>query len=93
VIRLNGSDTYFCNLDYRMVKWKNKFHEKRALQKLMHCLPCRKFTADKTNEIFNIKNIYNYTQPIDVASFKGMMKYKQYPIPFCILKSHSKKDY
>jgi hypothetical protein len=22
VIRLNGSDTYFCNLDYRMVKWK-----------------------------------------------------------------------
>jgi hypothetical protein len=36
VIRLNGSDTYFCNLDYRMVKWKNKFHEKRALQKLMH---------------------------------------------------------
>jgi hypothetical protein len=33
VIRLNGSDTYFCNLDNRPVKWSNKFHEKRALQK------------------------------------------------------------
>ncbi|MHB1148510.1 MAG: glycosyltransferase, partial [Lutibacter sp.] len=32
VIRLNGSDTYFCHLDQRPVKWINKFHEKRALQ-------------------------------------------------------------
>jgi hypothetical protein len=51
VIRLNGSDTYFCNLDYRMVKWKNKFHEKRALQKADALLSVNKFTADKTNEI------------------------------------------
>ena len=32
VIRLNGSDTYFCHLDHRPVKWINKFHEKKALE-------------------------------------------------------------
>jgi hypothetical protein len=62
VIRLNGSDTYFCNLDYRMVKWKNKFHEKRALQKADALLSVSKFTADKTNEIFNIEGNLQYTQ-------------------------------
>jgi hypothetical protein len=36
--RLNGSDTYFCNLDYRMVKWKNKFHE-NVLYKKANALP------------------------------------------------------
>jgi hypothetical protein len=56
VIRLNGSDTYFCNLDYRMVKWKNKFHEKRALQKADALLSVP-FTADKTNEIFNRRQL------------------------------------
>jgi hypothetical protein len=38
-----------------MVKWKNKFHEKRALQKADALLSVSKFTADKTNEIFNIE--------------------------------------
>jgi hypothetical protein len=61
VIRLNGSDTYFCNLDYRMVKWKNKFHEKRALQKADALLSVNKFTADKTNEIFNIEGNLQFT--------------------------------
>ncbi|MEM8520108.1 glycosyltransferase family 4 protein [Flavobacterium sp. PL12] len=52
VIKLHGSDSYFCNLDKRPVKWKNKFHEKRALQKADALLSVSQFTADKTNEIF-----------------------------------------
>ncbi|MFV8372604.1 glycosyltransferase family 4 protein [Flavobacterium sp. LB2P74] len=52
VIRLNGSDTYFCHLDQRPVKWKNKFHEKRALQQADGLLSVSQFTADVTNEVF-----------------------------------------
>ena len=52
VIRLNGSDTYFCHLDGRPVKWKNKFHERRALQQADGLLSVSQFTADLTNEVF-----------------------------------------
>ncbi len=54
VIRLNGSDTYFCHLDGRSVKWVNRFHEKRALQKADGYLSVSQFTADKTNELFGL---------------------------------------
>jgi glycosyltransferase involved in cell wall biosynthesis len=54
VIRLHGSDTYFCHLDQRPVKWKNKFHEKRALKKADALLSVSQFTADKTNEVFGL---------------------------------------
>jgi glycosyltransferase involved in cell wall biosynthesis len=54
VIRLNGSDTYFCHLDNRPVKWINKFHEKRALQKADALLSVSQFTAELTNKIFGL---------------------------------------
>jgi glycosyltransferase involved in cell wall biosynthesis len=52
VIRLNGSDTYFCHLDGRPVKWKNKFLERRALQQADGLLSVSQFTADLTNKVF-----------------------------------------
>jgi glycosyltransferase involved in cell wall biosynthesis len=54
VIRLNGSDAYFCHLEKRPVKWINKFHEKRALQKANGHLSVSQFTADLTNKIFGL---------------------------------------
>ncbi len=72
VIRLNGSDTYFCHLDNRPVKWVNKFHERRALQKADALLSVSQFTADLTNEVFGLQkkftiipnsidtNLFNY---------------------------------
>jgi glycosyltransferase involved in cell wall biosynthesis len=71
VIRLNGSDTYFCNLDHRPVKWKNKFHEKRALQKADGHLSVSHFTADKTNEVFGLNKQFTIIpNSIDIDSFK-----------------------
>jgi glycosyltransferase involved in cell wall biosynthesis len=71
VIRLNGSDTYFCHLDQRPVKWKNKFHEKRALKKADGLLAVSQFTADKTNEVFGLnKNFIIIPNSIAVSSFK-----------------------
>jgi glycosyltransferase involved in cell wall biosynthesis len=55
VIRLNGSDTYFCHLDGRPVKWKNQFHERRALQKADGLISVSQFTADVTNEVFGLR--------------------------------------
>lgn len=71
IIRLNGSDTYFCNLDNRPVKWINKFHEKRALQNADKLIAVSQFTADKTNEVFglNIK-MGIIPNPIDTAFFQ-----------------------
>ncbi|KDN56043.1 glycosyltransferase family 4 protein [Flavobacterium seoulense] len=71
IIRLNGSDTYFCDLDQRSVKWKNKFHEKRALQKADALLSVSQFTADKTNEVFGLKKDFTIIpNSIDVTSFE-----------------------
>ena len=55
VIRLNGSDTYFCHLDGRPVKWVNRFHEKRALLKADGHISVSHFTANKTNELFGLQ--------------------------------------
>lgn len=33
VIRFHGSDTYFCHIEQRPQKWKNRFFEKQAMRK------------------------------------------------------------
>ena len=70
VIRSNGSDSYFCNLDNRKVKWKNKFHEKRALQKADAVLSVSQFTADQTNAVFGLNKKFTIIpNSIDINSF------------------------
>lgn len=72
VIRLNGSDTYFCNLDKRKVKWKNKFHEKKALQKADALLSVSQFTAAETNRVFALKKQFTIIpNSIDIATFEA----------------------
>ncbi len=55
IIRMNGSDTYFCHLDNRPVKWNNKFHEKRMLMNADAIISVSKYTGDVTNSLFNLK--------------------------------------
>jgi glycosyltransferase involved in cell wall biosynthesis len=54
VIRLNGSDTYFCHLDNRPVKWINRFHEKIALQRADGHISVSQYTATMTNQLFGL---------------------------------------
>ncbi|MFK7058780.1 glycosyltransferase family 4 protein [Flavobacterium oreochromis] len=71
VIRLNGTDTYFCYLDNRPVKWKNKFHEKRALKLADGHIAVSQFTAYLTNKLFN--QTFEYTvipNSIDASNFE-----------------------
>ena len=70
VIRLNGSDTYFCHLDQRPVKWSNKFQERRGIQKADGLIAVSQFTADLTNEVFGLKKKFTIIpNSIDVESF------------------------
>jgi len=54
VIKLHGSDTYFCRLDKRPVKFHNYFLEKQALKKADAYISVSVFAAEITNEVFNL---------------------------------------
>ena len=71
VIKLNGSDTYFCHLDHRPVKWINKFHEKRALQNADVHVSVSAYTAKMTNQVFNQNNKFTIIHNgIDMSLFQ-----------------------
>jgi glycosyltransferase involved in cell wall biosynthesis len=73
LIKLHGSDTYFCHLDNRLVKAINKFHEKRALKNADGLLSVSQFTADLTNAIFGLKKEFTIIPNcIDVNKFKSI---------------------
>ncbi|RZJ66087.1 MAG: glycosyltransferase family 1 protein [Flavobacterium sp.] len=54
VVRLHGSDTYFCHLDNRKVKTINKIREKRALENADALLSVSRYTATVTRELFGL---------------------------------------
>jgi len=70
VIRLHGSDTYFCHLENRKVKQKNKFFERKALEGANAIVGVSEFVSNKTKELFDltteIKTVYN---TVDVSEF------------------------
>ncbi len=72
VIRLHGSDAYFCNLEGRKQKFKNYLFEKIALKSADAMVSVSDFTAIKTKEIFKIKsNISIISNGIDLKKFKN----------------------
>ena len=58
MIRLNGSDTYFCHIEQRPVKFLNKWYEKKAIKKANGHISVSQFTADSTNKVFGLKTKY-----------------------------------
>ncbi|HLF51239.1 glycosyltransferase family 4 protein [Flavobacterium sp.] len=75
VIRLHGSDTYFCHLDHRPVKWINRFHEKRALQKANGHISVSHYTAIMTNQLFGLnKDFTIIPNSIDCSDFISEQK-------------------
>jgi len=70
VIRMNGSDTYFCHLENRPQKKKNFWFEKKALAGADHLLSVSEFTAGKTTAIFGLKKkIEVIPNSVDVGVF------------------------
>jgi glycosyltransferase involved in cell wall biosynthesis len=70
VIRMNGSDTYFCHLENRAQKKKNFWFEKKALAGADHLLSVSEFTARKTAALFGLKKkIEVIPNSVDLAVF------------------------
>jgi len=63
LIRLHGSDTFFCHIEKRPQKFKNRLFEKLALKNADAIVGVSKFVSDETKKLFNLKNeievIYN----------------------------------
>ena len=71
VIRMNGSDAYFCRLENRPQKKKNYWFEKKALEGADHLLSVSKFTAEQTASIFSLKKeIKVIPNSVDVERFR-----------------------
>ncbi|MEC3907353.1 glycosyltransferase family 4 protein [Tamlana sp. 2201CG12-4] len=71
IIRENGSDTYFCYLDKRKVKYKNKFLEKRALTKADGVISVSAYTGHLTNKLMGLnKNFTVIPNSIDAELFE-----------------------
>lgn len=58
IIKLHGSDTYFCHLDKRNVKFKNKYFEKRTLKKADAIIAVSDFVGKLTNQVFKLQKDY-----------------------------------
>lgn len=70
VIRENGSDTYFCYLDNRKVKYKNKFLERRALKKADGIISVSAYTGNLTNELLGLNKKFTVIpNSIDASVF------------------------
>jgi len=73
VIRLNGSDGYFCHLDGRKQKFKNYILEKLALKNADSIVSVSTFTGELTNKIFKLKrNIKTIHNCINVQDFSPL---------------------
>lgn len=55
VVRLHGSDTYFCHLEGRVQKKKNFFFEKKALKNATAVASVSAYTAMVTKELFGMR--------------------------------------
>ncbi|WP_339653579.1 glycosyltransferase family 4 protein, partial [uncultured Salegentibacter sp.] len=70
IIRLHGSDTYFCALEQREQKWKNRWFEEKALKNADHLISVSAFTGNKTVSLFNLrKDFFVIPNGIDIEEF------------------------
>ena len=70
VIRMHGSDAYFCKLEGRPQKKKNFWFEKEALKGADRLFSVSEFTAKQTAEIFKVKkNISVIPNSVDTTYF------------------------
>jgi len=82
VLKLHGSDTYFCSLDHRPVKFFNRYRERRAFSNATEIVSVSEFTAQATNKLF--KKSRNYTvipNGIDIHKFEATQPQTKPTVP------------
>ena len=58
IIRMNGSDTYFCHLENQPSKWINRFHERRAMKKADGLISVSRFTGELSLTLFSLNRSF-----------------------------------
>ena len=66
ILKLHGSDAYFCHLEGRKQKAKNRFFEKNAFKNAYAIIAVSDFVGKKTNEIFQINRNYKVINGISI---------------------------
>ena len=56
ILRIHGSDTYFCHLEGRRQKFKNRFFERKALKSADKLISVSEFAAKVTKRIFSLNS-------------------------------------
>lgn len=71
VIRFHGSDAYFCNLDGRKQKFKNKWFERKALKRAQAYIAPTSYAGEETARIFNLdtKKIKTIHYGLEIENF------------------------
>jgi len=77
LLRLHGSDTYFCHLENRKLKYKNFLLEKSALKSADAIVSVSRYTADMTQKLFGLtKKIDVIHNGIDMGLFPPLQENK-----------------
>lgn len=72
VLKLHGTDTYFCHLEGRKVKLKNFWFEKSAFKNADHIIAVSDFAGKKSCELFGVQRSYEVIHNgIDLDNFKA----------------------
>lgn len=56
IIRFHGSDTYFCHLEQRKQKWKNRWFETLAVKNAQGFIAPTDFAGNLSKKLFGLKN-------------------------------------
>ncbi|AVR43819.1 glycosyltransferase family 1 protein [Christiangramia fulva] len=71
LIRMNGTDAYFCALENRKQKFKNRFFEREAMKNANRILAVSDFTGRKTMEVLKLNRGYEVIpNSISIEDFK-----------------------
>lgn len=73
VIRFHGSDTYFCELEGRKQKWKNRFFEKNAVSKAVAFIAPTSYAGSESAQLFGIdaEAVRTIHYGIDLSHFEN----------------------
>tara|TARA_R110002073_G_scaffold128999_1_gene274985 strand:+ start:36480 stop:37625 length:1146 start_codon:yes stop_codon:yes gene_type:complete len=73
LIKIHGSDTYFCHLENRKQKYKNYFFERKAFKNSDQIVAVSKFSAKTSKKIFNShKEIEILPNLVDTERFRNI---------------------
>ena len=84
VIRFHGSDTYFCHIERRPQKWKNRFFETQAIKNAQAFIAPTHFAGNLSAELFGIVsatvNVIHYGLQLQKFTNNHPEQYRQYSL-------------